>query len=152
MSRPLKVTKIWASCWQGPNAGGAQYKLVGVVEHRGSQLGSGHYVAYVQRGLQPTAGSRLCSNSQQQPHSTSGAVSPPHAGQGQRQEQEQEQEHKRAGISDQQQPMGREESEQSLDEWQQVQWSYVSDTHVESTTPERVLACEAYILLYTRVR
>ena len=35
---------------QGPDAGGAQYTLLGFVEHLGT-MRSGHYVAYVQRGM-----------------------------------------------------------------------------------------------------
>ena len=36
---------------QGPDAAGARYALVGVVEHQGTTLSNGHYVAFVQRGL-----------------------------------------------------------------------------------------------------
>eukprot|EP00891_Asterochloris_glomerata_P003980 jgi/Astpho2/3980/fgenesh1_pg.00063_%23_38_t len=36
---------------QGPDAVGARYALVGVVEHQGMTLSNGHYVAFVQRGL-----------------------------------------------------------------------------------------------------
>lgn len=35
---------------QGPDAGGAKYTLLGFVEHMGT-MRSGHYVAYVQRGM-----------------------------------------------------------------------------------------------------
>jgi hypothetical protein len=35
---------------QGPDAGGAMYTLTGVVEHQGV-MHNGHYIAYVQRGL-----------------------------------------------------------------------------------------------------
>ena len=35
---------------QGPDAGGAKYTLLGFVEHLGT-MRSGHYVAYVQRGM-----------------------------------------------------------------------------------------------------
>ena len=35
---------------QGPDAGGARYTLLGFVEHLGT-MRSGHYVAYVQRGM-----------------------------------------------------------------------------------------------------
>ena len=36
---------------QGPDAGGARYALLGFVEHLGT-MRSGHYVAYVQRGME----------------------------------------------------------------------------------------------------
>ena len=36
---------------QGPDAGGARYTLLGFVEHLGT-MRSGHYVAYVQRGVE----------------------------------------------------------------------------------------------------
>lgn len=36
---------------QGPDAGGAKYTLLGFVEHLGT-MRSGHYVAYVQRGVE----------------------------------------------------------------------------------------------------
>lgn len=36
---------------QGPDAGGAKYTLLGFVEHLGT-MRSGHYVAYVQRGME----------------------------------------------------------------------------------------------------
>ena len=37
---------------QGQDRRGAHYSLVGIVEHAGQHLASGHYTAYVQRGLQ----------------------------------------------------------------------------------------------------
>lgn len=43
----------------------AKYALVGVVEHRGSQLASGHYAAFVQRGL-TAPGSTLAERHQPQ--------------------------------------------------------------------------------------
>ena len=125
---------------QTPDAAGPQYKLVGVVEHRGSQLGSGHYVAYVQRGLQPSQSCGLPPSPQTQTQSTEGAealeaVPAP--------------EPKAAGAASEQPAHNRAESHQSLSE--EVHWTYVSDTTVEATSSERVLACEAYILLYMRV-
>lgn len=46
---------IW---WeQGLHAEGAQYELVGVIEHQGSGMRTGHYVAYVKRSTQPEGAS-----------------------------------------------------------------------------------------------
>ena len=44
------VMLIGSVTMQGPDAGGAKYTLLGFVEHLGS-MRSGHYVAYVQRGM-----------------------------------------------------------------------------------------------------
>lgn len=43
---------------QGPDAGGARYTLLGFVEHLGT-MRSGHYVAYVQRGMNDSHSTHL---------------------------------------------------------------------------------------------
>ena len=50
---------------QGPDAAGARYALVGVVEHQGTTLSNGHYVAFVQRGLSLPACSAVAAALQQ---------------------------------------------------------------------------------------
>ena len=119
---------------QGPDAAGVRYTLVGVVEHRGSQLSSGHYSAYVQRGLQATArpaGSQQPSRNASEASEASELTEASSAG------------HSQSPTSE-----GSFEDAASLEH--DRRWFYVSDATVSPSTQEAVAACEAYILLYMR--
>lgn len=189
------------ACWQGPEAGGARYTLVGVVEHSGQQLASGHYWAYVQRGLRtlPLAASWLepedaaqgpgglrdaLSSCSHLPAGGAPAVQPDLPPNGwdditasvlaSPTDSSPSPEPGRPGA----QPAGASEATPSADSAQgdrstpdalcdangiseqhaepaaeqlAPQWYYASDAQVNKVSRERVLACEAYILLYMRV-
>ena len=128
---------------QGPDAQGVQYALVGVVEHRGSQLSSGHYAAYVQRGLQsPLQHAAAPPATQSQPSATSAEAVEPAA----------EAKEQGAGV-DSSQPSAEAAApaQAAAPTAQERRWFYASDAMVTPATQEAVAACEAYILLYMRV-
>lgn len=198
----------WAGV-QGLEAGGAKYKLVGVVEHSGRHLASGHYWAYVQRGLQSPSALQRCNstsgrNAAQSPPRelgaepgaaasasaldswddiTSALLSSPTKGGSPDSapgmlpvdgEADSEAAASPDGLVQQHHPCssstapadtdngppgstqsfqeGRESSCQGAagDTEEHCQWYHVSDSHVHAVARERVLACEAYILLYMR--
>ena len=171
---------------QGQDAGGAQYTLVGVVEHAGRQLASGHYWAFVQRGLRspnlpvPMAdddspsqgpapqsnchdakvGTRAPAVDDSWDDITAAVLSSPVKG--------------RPTLPDMGLPAFGREHQNTLPASPEIcaptqkgdaqsaaaiiparqsspEWYHASDTHVSRLSQERVLAFEAYILLYMRV-
>lgn len=182
---------------QEPGGCPERYSLVGVVEHSGQQLASGHYTAYVQRGLQalhrlvaqhPNAAAESSSSpggatgSTPAPQSksalegwddiTAALLSSPvqntlpqsFAGdslQGSSERplstktsngSEVESMHSdREAVNGESRMHAHDAGGSKTEPELKPQWYHVSDTHVSKVSPERVLGCEAYILLYMRI-
>ena len=176
--------------------GGLRYTLVGVVEHSGQQLASGHYVAYVQRGLQsqlPQGTPSAVQNGSDAPNQplsaasdswddiTAALLSSPTKVRPDPQPEDavptsdKPLQHVRVPTnshngSDELPSSSGEDANQALaeldvekndaapakrssnsDAMNACQWYYASDSHVHKVAKERVLGCEAYILLYIRM-
>ncbi|CAI6008584.1 unnamed protein product [Closterium sp. NIES-65] len=128
-----------------------RYRLCGVVEHSGTMRG-GHYVAFVRRGWQQQqqgAGADVQSSGDSEVGACSGAELV-HTGGAEGD-----------GVTGQingvvaqgNGVLGKVCLEQAGESggWEGGQWWYISDTHAQATTLERVLRCEAYLLFYHRI-
>ncbi len=118
-------------------AGAAQYRLVGLVEHQGS-MKSGHYVAYVRRAMEPAAPapSRPATPPPPPPAPADGGVGPDatdvDGGDVRGEEQQQQQ-------------------QQQEEEQEEEQWFCISDAHAHAVSEARVLGAQAYLLMYERL-
>ena len=172
------------------------------MEHSGQQLASGHYWAYVQRGLHTPAALQSCAvsspHTQHAPCTPRGhPTDPPNccgdndAGEaGELREAKDSWDDITATLlsspvkgsptksstpinsklkdypldnafrgmpnggatsNHEQTSLAQDADESSSNEEPACQWYYASDSHVNKVSKERVLACEAYILLYMRV-
>ena len=148
---------------QGVDAGGARYVLVGVVEHRGSLMASGHYSNFSAR--HPSWGApsprpqdeRSGSPSKASCHASDAApaegargvaaVAP-----------SQRPAHAAAGVAEAGGGCGAagfaaaaRAAAQQLGDPTALQWFHQSDAHVKRVPWETVAAAEAYILVFVRV-
>ncbi|CAI7822343.1 unnamed protein product [Closterium sp. NIES-54] len=130
-----------------------RYRLCGVVEHSGTMRG-GHYVAYVLRGWQQQQGGAadVQSSGEADVGASSGAELVQAGGA------------EGGGVKVQINGVTAEGNGvlgkvcgggggQAMEcgGWEGGHWWYISDTHAQATTLERVLRCEAYLLFYHRI-
>ena len=165
---------------QGEDAGGAQYLLVGVVEHQGSMAG-GHYISYSARlpdgqPAQPASSSEAASEAPARVNGPTNAATPKKAGtsKGAQQngvvpngkaksgskvaKQGDGGDKGTASAADERLKRAAKELRASLAasrksfDAEKMLWFRASDSHVKLVSWEQVAACEPYLLMYVRTK
>ena len=163
---------------QGKDAGGAQYSLVGVVEHQGSMVG-GHYISYSARlpdgqPAQPASSLEPALETTARANGPTKAATPKKAGTSKGAQQDGpvpngkaksgNEAAKQGGGGDKGTASAADEglmkaakelraslaaSRKSFDA-EKMLWFRASDSHVKLVSWEQVAACEPYLLMYVR--
>ncbi len=113
---------------------GSAYQLVGLIEHQGASLRSGHYVAYVKRRLQLGAAGGGAGSVASDNHADQSEQARADSGGG-----------GGTGCS-----TGMEGGLTAVAAADAEQWYCASDTHVRAVTRQQVAAVQAYVLMYVR--
>jgi hypothetical protein len=144
---------------QGLDAGGARYALVGVVEHRGSLMASGHYTSFSARHPAWSLPSPCPPDASPSkgPCPTSSTASTQDARGSAAAASSQEAAHAAAGEAGGCTAPGKyaaaaRAAARGLGDPAALQWFRQSDAHVTRVPWETVAAAEAYILVFVRIQ